>query len=153
MKNNIFDSSIQQATLARINNLSDNTLPLWGKMNVNQVICHMTDPLRDFLNLRQVKPAVPRIMAPLLRLMILTNSNWKPGTPTLKIYDQLKELSTKPTHFESDKNTLVDLFKKLSNTDENYSFGAHPALGNMKRDQLGFFVWKHSDHHLRQFGV
>ena len=28
----------------------------------------------------------------------------------------------------------------------------HPFFGKMTRDQLGRFVYKHCDHHLRQFG-
>ena len=29
----------------------------------------------------------------------------------------------------------------------------HPFFGIMTKEQIGLFVYKHSDHHLRQFGV
>lgn len=29
----------------------------------------------------------------------------------------------------------------------------HDFFGPMSRDEVGVFVWKHSDHHLQQFGV
>jgi len=29
----------------------------------------------------------------------------------------------------------------------------HPFFGPMTKEQIGFFAYKHSDHHLRQFGA
>ena len=41
---------------------------------------------------------------------------------------------------------LVEEYADFSNT--NF---VHPFFGKMTKDQIGYFVYKHTDHHLRQF--
>lgn len=152
MERNLYNRHALEDLLNRIEKLQWRTEAQWGQMNVNQAICHMTDPLRDLLNRREIDPVVPSFISPLMRMMVLTKKDWKPGTPTLKIYDQIKGDGTRPTAFDYDKKLLVSMLSELAEKSEDYKFGRHPALGKLNRDQLGFFVWKHVDHHLRQFG-
>lgn len=154
MKHNLFDSATQQATLDRIRRLQPDTPRQWGQMTPAQVVCHMADPFREVLKLRQSKPAVPRIFQPLLRLIVLTEKDWKPNTPTLQAFRQGEGgEGTPPTDFESDKATLLALVDRFCAQPADFSFGRHPGVGQLSRDQNGFFLWKHTDHHLRQFGL
>lgn len=44
--------------------------------------------------------------------------------------------------------------RKLEKYNEfNDSGFVHPFFGKMTRDEIGRFVYKHNDHHLRQFGL
>lgn len=154
MKHNLFDPSVQQSVEQRIARLNADTKPLWGKMTVNQMLCHTADPLRVSLHLRQVKPVVPAFLSPMLRWMLLTEKDWKPNTPTLKPFRQDGSgEGTAPVDFETDKAALLQFVRDFCSKEPSFRFGSHPALGNMSREQNGFFAWKHLDHHLRQFGV
>lgn len=44
--------------------------------------------------------------------------------------------------------TLINEYDQFSND----AF-IHDFFGKMTREQIGIFVYKHTDHHLRQFGV
>jgi hypothetical protein len=52
---------------------------------------------------------------------------------------------------EAEKSKWVDLIKSYENFD-NPDF-IHDFFGKMTRTQIGVLVYKHCDHHLRQFGV
>ncbi|MFN0036616.1 MAG: DUF1569 domain-containing protein [Saprospiraceae bacterium] len=154
MKDNLLNPATQQATIERIQRLSPDTQHQWGKMTVNEAVCHMADPFRDVLSLRQTKPAMPRLIQPLLRLMVLTEKDWKPGTPTLQVYRQGDGGGgTPPTDFETDRAVLLGFITQFCSKAEDFKFGPHPGIGQLTREQNGFMMWKHTDHHLRQFGV
>jgi Protein of unknown function (DUF1569) len=154
MKDSLFNPGTQQTITERIQKLQPDTQRQWGKMSVDQVVCHMADPFRVVLNLRQVKPAMPRLLQPLLRMMVLTEKDWKPGTPTLKVFSQEPGGSgTSPVNFEADKATLLQLLADFCAKEPEYQYAAHPGIGKLTREQHGFMMWKHTDHHLRQFGL
>ncbi|MBK6901308.1 MAG: hypothetical protein IPH04_00455 [Saprospirales bacterium] len=154
MKPIIFESSTRQSIVERVQRLNPDTKPNWGVMTVNQMLCHLSDNLRDMLKIRQTKLVVPGLLRPLIRLMVLTEKPWKPNSPTFKPYKQGEGGDgTPPTGFDADKTKLLELLVEFSSKNASFSFGPHAGLGNMNYDQRGYFMWKHFDHHLRQFGV
>lgn len=76
----------------------------------------------------------------------------------LKNEDPLKK--NQPTHpelkitgtgdFEAEREKWVGLLKAYS-AFSNPGF-VHPFFGKMTEDEIGKYVYKHTDHHLRQFG-
>lgn len=151
---NLFNNQDRQEILARVNNLTSAARPEWGVMSVNQMLCHVSDPFRDLLGLRQTKPVVPGILRPLLRKFLLGKKPFGKNAPTLKPYQQKdKGNGTRPVGFDSDKKALLELLENFCGTPENFSFRPHPGAGKMTREQNGLLMWKHLDHHLRQFGV
>ena len=154
MSNSLFHKSDYDAIVSRINKLSPDSKNQWGKLTVNEMICHVTDPFRDVMNMRNVKPAIPVILRPLAKMFIITKKPWKRNSQTLKVYKQGPGGDgTKPTGFENDKATLLDFISKFANTDASYHYGPHGGLGKLSRDENGFLMWKHLDHHLHSFGV
>ncbi len=154
MTNSLFNKSDYDSIVSRINKLSDDSKNQWGKMTVNQMICHVTDPFRDVMNVRNTKPVIPSFLRPIAKKFIITVKPWKPNTPTMKLYKQGDGGNgTKPTNFENDKKVLLDFLSNFSSVDKNYQFGNHGGLGKLTRDENGFLMWKHLDHHLRSFGV
>lgn len=138
----------------RINKLTPETKGLWGTMTVNEMLCHISDPIRDILGIRKTEPVTPPEMRPQLISMVITENEWEKNLPTFPPYLQSADGGgTQPTNFESDKKSLLDLVNKLYNTTYDYQFSPHAGLGILTREQIGQFIWKHIDYHLRQFGV
>ncbi len=138
----------------RVNNLTPETQALWGNMTVGEMVCHVSDPIRDILGIRITEPVVPEAMRPALVQMVLTADNYGQGAPTSQPYLQADSGGgTKPTDFESDRNSLLELMNKFYATDDNYKLSSHAALGILTREQFGIYLWKHLNHHLSQFGV
>jgi hypothetical protein len=136
--------------VSRIHRLSPASSRRWGVMTVNQAIVHVTDPFRDALSERETKRVVPRFLAPLIKPMVLSKKPFKPGTRTLRPYDQAKGFGTPTTNFNDDLQALLVRVDRFANAT---SYGVHPAIGGLSGDEWGRLLHKEIDHHLRQFGV
>lgn len=151
---NIDDQNEYHQILDRIQKLSPETDRLWGKMSVNEMICHISDPIRDVLGIRITEPVTPEEIRPKIIEMVLTETDWDRNLPTFPPYLQGPGGGgTKPTDFEADKLSMIDLVNRYHSLDPNFKLHPHAGLGILTREQCGMFLWKHTDHHLRQFGV
>ena len=151
--NSLYTSTDFKDIQQRIDTLTSAAQPLWGKMTVNEMVCHLSDPFRDFLKIRNTKPVVPFFLRPLMKMMLLNEKPFSKNAPTVKPYLQSpKGKGTKKTNFETDKAELKNLLSKFVSVTHNSDLGTHAALGQLNKEEAGLFMWKHLDHHLRQFG-
>lgn len=60
---------------------------------------------------------------------------------------------TKSTEFQQDKQTLVDTLQRLSDVSPQRVLAPSPVFGQLSRRGWGRLMWRHLDHHLRQFGL
>ena len=151
---NLLDESAFKDTLHRIEQLRSDSINHWGKMTVNEMICHISDPLRDILGIRITEPVTTPEMRPNLMVMLMVESDWAVNQPTFPPYLQGEGGGgTPPKGFDTDKKDLIDLVHRFYKTGEGFAFHPHAGLGMMSRNEFGEFLWKHTDHHLRSFGV
>jgi hypothetical protein len=140
--------------LERIARLNPDSKGLWGKMTPNQMLCHLSDPLRDILGVRQMNPLLPPKVQQQLKMVVFGEDDWAHNLQTFLPYSQDQDgAGTKPTGFEQDRKTLVELLTQFYNTPADYTFHPHAGLNILSRDEFGVYVWRHADYHLRQFGV
>lgn len=126
----------------------------WGQMNADQMLCHVTDPFRDVLGMRQVKPSVPKLLRPLFKRLLLSKKPFRKNLPTLIPYAQRPDgTGTKPTNFENDKQQLLDVLDRFYAVGADHDFEPHAGVGKMTGKENGLLMWKHLDHHLRQFSA
>ncbi|MBK8954616.1 MAG: DUF1569 domain-containing protein [Saprospiraceae bacterium] len=149
---NLFKSNDKDAIIGRLSKLSEIHSPQWGKMNAHQVVVHMADPLRAALGDRPV-PLNPSIFSkwPVNKLF----SQWLPwpkGAPTAPEFIQgLK--GTTPVEFEKDKQELILLIHRFSQHQNSSPLPIQPTFGNLNNKEWARLMWRHIDHHLRQFGL
>ena len=72
------------------------------------------------------------------------NDGLAPTPPQLKVSDPVLNL-------EVEKENWKQLIFRYENFQQNDFI--HWFFGTMTKKQLGEFIYKHCDHHLRQFGV
>ena len=148
----ILDASDYDQTVHRISALPANAKRLWGKMTINEMIVHVSDPLRDILGIRITQPVTPPEMWPKLIEKVLTESDWAHNQRTFNPYLQEEGGGgTRPKGFEEDKTALLQLVSKFYKTTPDFVPHPHAGLGVLTREQAGLYIWKHLDHHLRQF--
>jgi hypothetical protein len=143
----IFNAPDRDALIARTKTLTPADQPQWGKMNVAQMIEHCIraeeithgklKAKRVFLGYLFGKAAMNKM---------LTDKPMPKSMPTLK------ELAVAEVDadFETQKQKWISLLGEYQHNDAEYFM--HPFCGKMTRDQTGMLVYKHFDHHLRQFG-
>lgn len=134
----------------RIEQLDPSTQPVWGKMDVGQMMHHCQKPLELALGRNTIKKPgfLMRMMVPLFKPGLYNDKLWKKGLQTAPEY-----VVSDPKDFEAEKNALLSVAKDFHAEKDRTSWPEHPMFGNLTHEQWGKMQYKHLDHHLRQFGV
>jgi hypothetical protein len=149
---NLYNIDERNEMVRRIRSLTSGSKAKWGSMTVSQMVCHVADPIRALLGIRETPSAIPFFLKPLVKWWLL-NKPRKHNAVTLKLFRQGSGgRGTMPNDFESDRSVLLDLIDIFCSKDEAFPF-RHPAAGTVTREEAGAIVWGDLDHHLSQFGV
>lgn len=128
--------------------LTPNHSAKWGKFNVSGMVAHLTDAARMAMGDLDVHGKAPSFLqwAPVRYLIIhvLPMPKSAPTAPALIARSTTAELA-------QEQQALQTLFDELPR--RSTLAPTHPAFGKMTRDDWGAIIHKHTDHHLRQFGV
>ncbi len=149
MKKNIFNPVYADEIIARAQALTPASKALWGNMNINTMLFHCNKVNRDIM---KGKPAdkKPALKQRLLKLMLFkVMKNFPKGIQSNPKYVNTKDYNL---GFEKDLADYIEIISLLANGRQNIK-AAHPMLGNLTNAEWGVFIWKHMDHHLKQFGV
>ena len=142
----VFDPSTREELIRRVNSLSETSTAQWGKMNVSQMMkhCAQWDDLaqgktkykQSFLGKLFGKMALKDMMKdqPVKKNL--------PTVPSFMIKDQVD--------FDAEKARWIESLHAYENS-ANDSI-VHPFFGRLTKEQTGYMVYKHVDHHLQQFG-
>ena len=147
---NIFDDTTRVELISRINAVQENSTPLWGKMNVFQMLKHCT--IWDEWVLGTHNPTYKQSFIGLLFGKIALNGAVKDDTPMKRnIPAGFFKVTERTGDVEHQKQQWINRIREYQNF-SNDGF-IHDFFGKMTKDQIGIFVYKHADHHLRQFKV
>ncbi|MBK7104904.1 MAG: DUF1569 domain-containing protein [Ignavibacteriae bacterium] len=150
---NILDLDNINFIINRINSLSNDTQRLWGKMTVNQMLCHCSDQIKMACGKIKISSTGNFLQRRILKHLILLGLPAPKGrVQTYKELDQNFN-GTKPTDFEKDKEFLINTIQNFNQCYPENLLLTHSTFGKMNKKQWGRLIYIHLDHHLRQFGV
>ena len=143
---NIFLKENYEEILNRLNKLSADSKPLWGKMDIAQMLHHLNLTMEAPLG-KTSFPSEANIIARLFFKSILYNDkSMGQGLRTAKSF-----IIKDKFNFDEEKRkaleNLYDVFKKNANG----SYNPHIVFGELTTEQWGKHFYKHTDHHLKQF--
>ncbi|MBS4203427.1 DUF1569 domain-containing protein [Lederbergia citrea] len=147
---NIFDHMYTAQILKRIDKLSPNSQPQWGKMDVSQMLAHCS----SFQDIAMGNSFPPRswlgIIVGRFAKQIIYNDKTLPHNmstiPTILIADDRE--------FDTEKEKLKQkIITFQNNGPEKCTTHPHPFFGKLTSEQWGKGIYKHLDHHLKQFEV
>lgn len=143
----IFDKETRNSLIKRIELLNENSIRQWGKMNVYQMIQHCILCEQMYLGKKTYKRSFLGFLFGKIALNQLMKDDKpkKRNSPTKQEF----KISQNTGNFEVDKNQWISLVEEYENY-QNESF-IHWFYGKMTKEQVGISVYKHIDHHLRQF--
>lgn len=147
----IFDKQVRDELITRIRSLDESKFGLWGKMNVYQMAKH--NILWNEWVLGKKQQVYKQGFLGKLFGKLALKSNATDDRPIGKnmpagdfaVTDKIN------SDLEMQKQrwmNLVQDYEEFSNDQFIHDF-----FGKMTREQIGIFAYKHTDHHLRQFGV
>jgi hypothetical protein len=145
----LFDQVASMEIQNRIEKISPNAKRQWGKMDVDQMLAHCANGLEMASGIIHPKRIfIGRIIGPLFRKKYSDEKPFDHSTPTS---DELRVTGRKD--FEAEKQRLIFLLKNFSAEGERaVTKHPHPFFGPLTAAEWGIGMYKHLDHHLRQFG-
>jgi hypothetical protein len=146
MMKTIADKTTRDELIHRIQWLNVNATAQWGKMNVHQMVKHCSLWEEMMMGRRKYKRNWLGYLFGKIALKGLVKDEKHMGrnAPTIA------ELKVKETgDFETEKARWVSLMEEYDHLSGPEIL--HPFFGKMTREQMGYLIYKHTDHHLRQF--
>jgi hypothetical protein len=148
---NLFEPTVELEIKARIAQMRPDRERLWGKMNAAQAIAHCAAGFE--LALGDITPPrkfLGRIIGRVVKVMVFKDDEpMRRNSPTVK---GLEVEDERNLAIERDRLfALIDRFVAAGPdgcTDHPHSF-----FGRLTPQQWAILMYKHLDHHLRQFGV
>ena len=155
MQPNLFDADVANRMVARIQALTPETRPQWGKMNVGQMLAHCSVPFESIYDPDYAKehPKPNVLMRTLLRFLV------KPLVVGDKPYKRSMRTApefviTDARDFAAEQERLIGFIQRAQAEGEAVFEGREShSFGPLTAREWSTLFHKHTDHHLTQFGV
>ncbi len=149
---NLFNLKDREDLIKRIDTLTESNSRKWGKMTVQQILPHLSDPFRYSLGEKNATDLNNPFFKSFMGKWIVRFLPWPKSSPTAGEFLPGRGM-TEPTNFYADKQSLLLLIHRFVNVPESFQFRNHPVFGKLSQQDTGRLYWRHLDHHLRQFGA
>jgi hypothetical protein len=145
------DPATYKRLLQRLQALTPETPRRWGTMTAHEMLCHLADAAEAVLDPQAKRPEVGA--RPLAKWFALRSGlPWPRGFQAPARIDQRKG-GTPPVEFEADRSRSIDGLARLAAAPDHAWPRAHKIFGTMKPADWLRWAFRHTDHHLRQFGL
>ncbi len=146
-----FEAGAGEAFKDRLAQLRSDSERQWGKMNAAQALAHLCKGMEqacgDILPPRML---IGRLLGGFVKSKALTDDEpMRRNSPTVPGFVVLDERS-----FLAERDRLYGLIDRAVTTGPaGCTSHPHSFFGRLTPEQWGILMFKHLDHHLRQFGV
>lgn len=132
----------------RLDRLSPDMPAKWGRFTAPQMVCHLADALRMASGELPVASRNSAIRFTPIKQLIIYWLPFPKGVPTAP---QL--LERKPAEWAAEVQDLRRELDAVVKRGPAGPFVPHPAFGVLTPNAWGVLIYRHTDHHLRQFGA
>jgi len=144
----LFDPDVKKDILNRIDKLTPESRPQWGKMNVAQMLAHLQMPMGNALGVHTLpRTLLGRIVGRIAKPGMYSEKPFKRNLPT----DPSFVMTGNEKDFEKEKQGIIAMINDFK--EENIKNEIHPFFGRLTKQQWSKAMYKHIVHHLDQFGV
>ncbi|PWS28362.1 hypothetical protein DHW03_00445 [Pedobacter yonginense] len=147
----IFQPSVTNEVIERINKLSSTTPPLWGKMSVAQMLAHCNVTYEMVYDDIHPKPnaLLKFILKSFVKSKVVGEQPFPKNSKTAPQF-----IITDEKEFEKEKTRLINHLTQTQQLGESYFDGKEShSFGKLTANEWNNMFYKHLDHHLTQFGV
>jgi len=145
----LFDDAARAALLGRLDRLTPDGRPQWGKFTTTRMVAHLNQSFRMAGGTLDVEPRRSFLTNAFMRWLVIYVVPFPKGAPTAP-----ELMATGDTaEFAAECAEFRRLIAQLTARRHETEWPPHPAFGPMTGKDWGVLGHKHIDHHLRQFGV
>ena len=144
----LWDPAAHDEIATRINRLTPGSPARWGRMTCAQMVVHVTDAFALYLGeLNSAGKRTPLQYPPLKHAFVYL-------IPIPKNVPTAPELIARvPGEWSDEIAQLHRAMSSFASQRARQDWPAHPIFGRLSCRAYGVLAYKHTDHHLRQFGV
>lgn len=152
---NIFESDGAHSLISRLEQLSPDAQPEWGQMNVAQMLAHCSKPFETVYDpaYAQKHPRPNALLRFIIKLVVkpivVGDKPFKRNARTAPefVIDDEREFAT-------ERERLINFIKQVHEEGaESFHQKENHSFGRLTSDEWSMLFYKHTDHHLTQFGV
>jgi hypothetical protein len=149
----VADPEVLSSLGHRLGRLRPDARRRWGTLTPHEMLCHLGDAAAMVLRARPRTSPVRDRSRPLVRCVGLwAPVPWPHGWPTNPLHDP-KADGTKPSDFANDRARAVAGLNGIAQAGPDDLEPLHGLFGRMSVRDWQRWAYRHTNHHLRQFGV
>jgi hypothetical protein len=147
---NLFENQTVDEMIKRIDGLEPEAQRQWGRMDVAQMLAHCAAALEMASGkINPPRMLIGRILGPFVKPIYTNEKPFSPNNPTEK-----KLVVSDSRVFSREREHLKDCLREFQQGGEaKCTRHPHPFFGSLTPAQWSRGMYKHMDHHLRQFGA
>ncbi len=147
---NLFDPADRKSILERLGRLERGATRQWGKMGAAQMLAHCSIALEAATGDKPRKQAlIGKLLARFVKSSLVGEKPFSKDSPTDPAF-----IVTGDRDFEPERQRLTTLVNRFSELGpEKAAAQVHSFLGRLTGEEWAVMMYKHIDHHLRQFGA
>lgn len=139
--------------VARLQALTPASERRWGTLTPHEMLCHLGDACEMVLRIRPRRNHIAPRRKYLVRCLVLWTAVPLPrGVRTNPSHDPRQE-GTRPSDFEKDRARVIAGLLGIAGAAAGSLEPVHGIFGTMTIRDWQRWAWRHTDYHLRQFGV
>ena len=138
----------RRALAQRVAALRPEAAAQWGRMDAPQMVAHVTDCFRMAFGEFVCTPKHFPIRYPPLKQLVIYLFPFPKSAPTAA-----ELVGRVPESWTGEVAALSALIDRFGREPRDRAWPDHPAFGTMNARSWGVLMYRHTDHHLRQFGV
>jgi len=145
----ILNDKDRMAILQRIGSVTSASAPRWGQMDVKAMLTHLKQSALMALGELPVASKSKRAFQVFpIKHLILYVAPFPKGAPTAP-----ELLVPDAASVDAIRSELVSLLERIGSGPREGYGPDHPLFGRLSFREWGVATYKHTDHHLRQFGA
>jgi len=146
------NSADLRRTLDRLRRITPNSERRWGTMTPNEMLCHLADAMRAVLGERPMDLRITFFSRTVVKWIALRAPvPWAKGIRTGRTVDARRD-GTRPADFARDLAAVEEITGRFVERSAAMPM-PHPLFGKLTPEEWLRWAYKHTDHHLRQFGL
>jgi hypothetical protein len=144
----VWDLAMRGELKLRLSALSENQTPQWGKMSAARMVVHIADSFRSSIGELYVKPKWSPLQYSPLRDWVIYRLPFPKNVPTAP-----ELVARVPGEYAAEVALLESLIDRFATRHREGAWPVHAAFGRLSGDDWGVLMYRHTDHHFRQFGI
>jgi hypothetical protein len=148
MPHTLWNEDDRRALEARLARLRPDSRGQWGSFDAPRMLCHITDAVRSATGDVVCSPKPSPLRYPVINSLVMFYMPWPKSVPTAP-----ELLARTPEAWDVEVARFRAAVADLTKRPRTGPWPAHVAFGNLSGTQWGRLLYRHTDHHFKQFGV